>query len=1161
MGRRSGFICRGWSLVAIILVAIAFPSITANTARAQAQASRAARDQIKQALAAFGDAEKRGDAGAALKKAEEADRLARMALAPTDSVRAEAVRALGRIRCAAAVKEGNSRAALGFAEEVRDAAADAHQLEPAIDWARYAVTLAALVKDRDARGDPVERASLSLARLEMEQAWVANDTARARDRAREAVRLAERVLVPGDSRRLKDVLTLAVLEHRAGSVKEASRLYDQIADLGKPYTQQNAEFVVEAMINCAGILMAQESRGEREATARLVEAARAANALPASRASDAQLLSLLDETFWNPLVRQASRQPSIAAREAWLGDIVGRIQEALRKAKAPPAWVAQGSLRLSRFQFELQRVDATESTLETVARAVVDLKEAPTVLGDYFSLRGNVETERSNFALARAHHVQAYNYYKDARSNRQANALNNLGQVLIRQGDYRVARQTLSVAERLRRKEAGFRDDVALAIVLTNLARAMEGDGDSRDAEALYKDAIGLLAASPAPEADKLFPQYTCRVNRGVNIFSSGDDLEEAAAEFGRARDLAAKAFEDGHFHVGEVEVNLGWVALAEKKPEQARDHFVRAFGIFRDKLGNDHPRTAEAMGYVARANTLLGRRDEAVALLEEAMDLREKYLGRMFRSALAEYDRVALVRALRIHSESPAYAGLLDTYLELAPSLKIPVSGQYRRMLTWKGIVARHAPPLKDELEADPKVRALAEKREEAIKRLRAAVSGASTTGLGIREAEVDRLERQLAELSPRFQRGRDEGALTPHELEGKLEPGWAFLDVLQVGWAHTGSELSTGDHRYLGFLVGPGRPLYRIDFPGPEGKELDSGTAIDAAVVEFRNALKGNDDGYLKPAAVLKTSIKDPLDPHLKGVKLLIVSHDGQLHRLPFGALPGGRPGSHWIEEVSFATVPSARSLVNRGGAKAGSGAEGMLIVGGVDYGKHDPVTYKYLEGTEVEAKIVARIFGEVHKNELEMVGGSDATLDRLRASMPRQRFIHIATHGFFNGSDEAQESLRGVTAMLDSGLVLSGANSQRPDTLLSSEQIAFVDLRAVELVVLSACESALGHVKAGQGTTGLLDAFDRAGAGSMVCALWKVDDEATAALMAAFYDHLWRAGLAPPDALRAAQLELIRGTKKSAQGASFANPHYWAAFEACGVPRSAKALTRSR
>jgi CHAT domain-containing protein/tetratricopeptide (TPR) repeat protein len=1124
---------------------------------AQAEVPAATRDRIRQSLEASAAAEARGDAETTLKFAEQADQLARQALARTDRQRALAVRTLGRLRCDAALQQGDSRSALGFAEEARDAAADANDLETAIDWAAYARRLALLTKDPDGQTNTVSRVSLSLARLELAQARVANDKPRVRDRLRQAVALGEDVLPPDDSSRLTDLLALATLEHRSGSPEEALRCYDRIVALGKVHPRLTAQFLLVALINGAALQVGREAGGETAAADRLVEAA---SILPVASACDAQVLSHLDETFWQAVVERASERADLSARESWLRETVSRLQASLRQARVPQAWIAQGSLRLARFQFELQRMGATEAVLEAIAPRLADLTAAPLVLGDYWTLRGNVEIELSNFAQARAHHAQAYKYYHDAKHKRQAVALNNLGQVLIRQGDYRIARHPLRVAVELYKREAGFRDDVGLAFALTNYAKAMEGDGDVREAEGLHREAIALLsAAAPSSSAaEALYPLFLCRMNLGVNILGSGEDLDEAGAEFGRARDLAIRAFGADHFHVAEVAVNLGWVALRQGKLEAAREQFVAACDTFRTKLGVGHPRTAEAMGYLARAQSMLGRNDQAARLLTEAMDLREKYLGRLFGSSLSEYDRIALVRSVRIHSESPLYIGLLDTFLELAPRLEIPVSHQYARMLWWKGIVSRHAPPRKDDLEDDQQIRDLAGRREEAIARLRSAATGASAIDLALLDQEVDELERRLAASSPRFMRGRDAAAVTPAQVEASLEPDWALLDVLELRRAPTTSQSSIEDRRYIGFFLRPNHPPVRIDFPGPDDRDVDSATAIDNAVVELREALRRAGDAHVKPAAMLKTSIKDRLDPHLKGVKLLIVSHDGQLHRLPLGALPGGNPGSFWIQELAFTGVPSARSLVARHQGRSGIRAEGALIVGGLDYGKGDPESYRPLPASGVEARTVGEIF-EAHLTHIETLSGGDGTLPRLLRSMPTRRFVHIATHGFFKGSEENQGALRGVTAMLDSGLVLSGANSQRPDTLLSSERIALLDLRAVELVVLSACQSALGYVKAGEGTTGLIDAFDRAGADSVICALWQVDDEATAALMTAFYDHLWCEQLSPPHALRAAQLELIRGDKKSSKGLSFANPHFWSAFEVGGVPRLARAPSR--
>ena len=76
-----------------------------------------------------------------------------------------------------------------------------------------------------------------------------------------------------------------------------------------------------------------------------------------------------------------------------------------------------------------------------------------------------------------------------------------------------------------------------------------------------------------------------------------------------------------------------------------------------------------------------------------------------------------------------------------------------------------------------------------------------------------------------------------------------------------------------------------------------------------------------------------------------------------------------------------------------------------------------------------------------------------------------------------------------------------------------------------MLSACETGLGVVGGGEGVFGLQRAFHLAGAQNVVASLWKVDDQATAALMALFYDRLWRQGKPPLEALREAQLTLYR------------------------------------
>ena len=120
----------------------------------------------------------------------------------------------------------------------------------------------------------------------------------------------------------------------------------------------------------------------------------------------------------------------------------------------------------------------------------------------------------------------------------------------------------------------------------------------------------------------------------------------------------------------------------------------------------------------------------------------------------------------------------------------------------------------------------------------------------------------------------------------------------------------------------------------------------------------------------------------------------------------------------------------------------------------------------------------------------------------------------------------------------------------------EVAELDLTGVELAVLSACETGLGEVAGGEGLLGLQRAFQEAGAGSVVASLWTVGDEPTRALMARFYENLWRQGQPPAQALREVQLYMLKEGKKRGvvrvelEGADASKsdrlpPFYWAAF----------------
>jgi CHAT domain-containing protein len=149
-------------------------------------------------------------------------------------------------------------------------------------------------------------------------------------------------------------------------------------------------------------------------------------------------------------------------------------------------------------------------------------------------------------------------------------------------------------------------------------------------------------------------------------------------------------------------------------------------------------------------------------------------------------------------------------------------------------------------------------------------------------------------------------------------------------------------------------------------------------------------------------------------------------------------------------------------------------------------------------------------------------------LNPSLGRYSIVHMATHGVLD--TEHPE----LTHLVFSRFNFQG---QPRRNLVFAHEIYGLDL-PVNLVVLSACETALGREMRGEGLVGLTQGFLQAGANAVVVSLWQVDDRVTAELMTRFYRALLVDGQGPAEALRQAQLSIRRETAWHA-------PYYWAGF----------------
>jgi CHAT domain-containing protein len=228
------------------------------------------------------------------------------------------------------------------------------------------------------------------------------------------------------------------------------------------------------------------------------------------------------------------------------------------------------------------------------------------------------------------------------------------------------------------------------------------------------------------------------------------------------------------------------------------------------------------------------------------------------------------------------------------------------------------------------------------------------------------------------------------------------------------------------------------------------------------------------------------------------------------------------------------------------------------------------KYLPGTLAEADDIASQLQQhgIHSTLYTGRQGTEDTFRQLGAS--GTQVLHIATHGFYWTEREVDQTvqrkqLRFLSMyrkddnpedrmLLGSGLLLTGANAAlqghevspgHDDGILTAREISRTDLRSVNLVVLSACQTGLGTIT-GDGVFGLQRSFKKAGCETLLMSLWKVDDRATAMLMENFYQRLTE-GHTMQASLHMAQKAVRDYAPDAAKPDShpFANPFYWGGF----------------
>jgi CHAT domain-containing protein/tetratricopeptide (TPR) repeat protein len=810
-----------------------------------------------------------------------------------------------------------------------------------------------------------------------------------------------------------------------------------------------------------------------------------------------------------------------------------------------------------------------------------ELVSALDTLGYIRGQRGRFDEAEPLYRRALAIHMKAHG----SGSADEARVRSNLSRTLTGLGRHGEARAEAEVSVAIAREKLGAVDPSTL-IYERMLAETMASAGN-------YVESIPLLERVYADHEEHLGPEHTetmlCLESLAGDLRAAGrssealpmvervlvydervygpehpytidtkSDLGSLYFRLGRV-DEAVAIYEDivatrdrletaptiegssDRFVLGHMYQSLGELAAARELKSRALEMATVVYGP-------RHRTTGHAIGDFAALLAMMGENREAWGRAHLAA-----------RIELGSFDRNVPGGA---EWEATPYAFTKRWFVDLAISLAHRLDDPdrhrdtYALALAWKGRTAR--------LLAGHRARLAAELDEEGrrlIEELRFVQSELTQTIYGgSGRAELERLREERIRLERDLLAGaRTTEAppeVTPEDVRRALPDDTVAIDFrMNTHFVTDPKEtrnntwgFGEGMPHLTAWVLHRDRPLRAIDL-GPAERVRDAIYEYRTAITKRSAPVRGITPGTT--AAPVETPdsghrlrewLIDPLAPLIGDAKRVVIAADDFLVELPFEVIPTGG-GGFLVEAYAFVYQPSLAELPALLEASERGAGGRALVVGDVDYGGLG--TWAQLPATAQEGgAVAARAREHLGEQEVAELSGEGASAEAFGRLAVGRRWLHVATHGFFEPPAGGPAGIEALLPGLSTGLVFADANDS-PAGLLTAEQVAWLELAGCDLVVLSACETAMGTQRKGDGMISLQRAFRLAGARAVVSSLWSVEDVATRELMTRFYEGLWVEGRGRGDALRAAQLRLLEEGRERGDPA----PRNWGAFVLSG------------
>jgi len=684
--------------------------------------------------------------------------------------------------------------------------------------------------------------------------------------------------------------------------------------------------------------------------------------------------------------------------------------------------------------------------------------------------------------------------------------------------------QAISIVEKLNlniNNEVGFQ---------SNLALLYQQTGKFAEAESVYLKLEKRLKVI----ADN--PYYGGVLNYLGLLYIQMNKVDKVEDYLIRAADFYLKKFKDQNPNYAKVLNDLGNFYRTQNRFDEAEKNLTQALSIRSIVLDSNHPDYVESQEDLAILNWKKGDLTKATSNYQIAMDKSIDFINRYF-PPMSEAEKTKYWDVLQ-----PRFQRFYNFCLEASASNPLLVQVMYDYQMATKGLLLNSTNKIKKAIfgsgnnELIKDYVAWLDKKETLARYYSLSKEDLTNQKIDLPTLEKDAndMERSLSQRSVDFSQGYSAEKISYKQVSTVLGDTEALVEFIRI---RSYDKDFTTDSKYAALVLTKGSD--------PKLIVLDNGNQLETRYAKFyRNSVQQKvADQYSYDQFWAR------IEPALAGKKIVFISPDGVYNQINLNTLKK-TDGDYILNRYDITIIGNSKDLITLKNQKASPPKKSAFLLGFPDYGG-DAVAA--LPGTKIEIESVSKILkaGGYQVTPYTQKAATEAILKTIKGPA----IVHIATHGYFQQDVEA--SSVGVTEdnaknnpLLRSGILLAGASpvikgevmpnlESNDNGVLTAYEAMNLNLEGTDLIILSACETGLGDVRAGEGVYGLQRSFLVAGAKALVMSLWKVDDAATQALMTNFYTNLAK-GVSKAKAFKQAQVQLMTKYK---------DPYYWGAFVMMG------------